>query len=72
MYNKTLFVDSSWLEFFQQEYKEAYFTKLLEDIKKEYQTYLCYPQWEEIFQAVKITPLSKVKVIILGQDQAQD
>ncbi|WP_395473228.1 uracil-DNA glycosylase [Spiroplasma endosymbiont of Nomada rufipes] len=68
MYNKTLFVDSSWLEFFQQEYKEAYFTKLLEDIKKEYQTYLCYPQWEEIFQAFKITPLSKVKVIILGQD----
>ncbi|WJG69231.1 uracil-DNA glycosylase [Spiroplasma ixodetis] len=68
MYSKTLFVDSSWLEFFQQEYKEAYFTKLLEDIKKEYQTYLCYPQWEEIFQAFKITPLSKVKVIILGQD----
>ncbi|BET37462.1 uracil-DNA glycosylase [Spiroplasma ixodetis] len=68
MYNKTLFVDSSWLEFFQQEYKETYFTKLLEDIKKEYQIYLCYPQWEEIFQTFKITPLSKVKVIILGQD----
>lgn len=68
MYNKTLFVDSSWLEFFQQEYKEAYFTQLLEDIKKEYLTYLCYPQWEEMFQAFKITPLSKVKVIILGQD----
>lgn len=68
MSNKTLFVDSSWLNFFQQEYKKAYFSKLLVDIKKEYQTYPCYPQWEEIFQTFKETPLSKVKVVILGQD----
>lgn len=68
MDNKTLLVDSSWLEFFQQEYQKSYFPKLLEDIKKEYQTYLCYPQWEEIFETFKITSLSKVKVVILGQD----
>lgn len=68
MDNKTLLVDSSWLDFFQQEYQKSYFPKLLEDIKKEYQTYLCYPQWEEIFEAFKITSLSKVKVVILGQD----
>lgn len=68
MDNKTLLVDSSWLDFFQQEYQKSYFPKLLEDIKKEYQTYLCYPQWEEIFEAFKITSLSKIKVVILGQD----
>lgn len=68
MDNKTLLVDSSWLNFFQQEYQKKYFPKLLENIKKEYQTYVCYPQWEEIFAAFKITSLSKIKVIILGQD----
>lgn len=68
MDNKTLLVDSSWIEFFQQEYQKSYFPKLLEDIKKEYQAYLCFPQWEEIFEAFKVTSLSKVKVVILGQD----
>lgn len=68
MSNKNLVVDSSWLNFFQNEYKMDYFCQLLANIKKEYQTYTCYPEWEQIFQAFKETPLNKVKVIILGQD----
>lgn len=68
MYNKTLFVDVSWNNFFQNENNQSYFSQLLSNIKREYQTYTCFPQWEEIFNAFKITPLETVKVVILGQD----
>lgn len=68
MYNKTLFVDVSWINFFQNENNQSYFSQLLSNIKREYQTYTCFPQWEEIFNAFKITPLETVKVVILGQD----
>ncbi|WP_308149928.1 uracil-DNA glycosylase [Spiroplasma sp. AdecLV25b] len=68
MYNKTLFVDTSWMKFFQNENNQLYFPKLLKDIKNEYQTYTCFPMWEEIFTAFKLTPLETVKVVILGQD----
>ena len=68
MYDKNLTVDTSWLDFFQSELKKSYFKQVLASIKKEYQTFPCYPQWEEIFQAFKETSLFKVKVIILGQD----
>lgn len=68
MYNKTLFVDTSWLSFFQSENNQLYFPQLLKNIKNEYKTYLCFPQWEEIFTAFKLTPLQTVKVVILGQD----
>lgn len=68
MYNKTLFVDVSWNNFFQNENNQSYFSQLLSNIKREYQIYTCFPQWEEIFNAFKITPLETVKVVILGQD----
>lgn len=68
MLNKTLLVDISWLSFFQNENKQLYFPQLLKNIKKEYELYPCYPQWEAIFYAFKITTMANVKVVILGQD----
>jgi len=68
MDNKVLLVDQSWGSFFQAEQQQPYFQELLENIKKEYQTYPCFPSWEAIFQAFKDTPLPTVKVVILGQD----
>lgn len=63
-----LLVDSSWSEFFIFEQKKAYFQELLKNIKTEYQKYRCFPKWDNIFQAFSLTPLEKVKVVILGQD----
>lgn len=37
-------------------------------LKNEYQSQTIYPQRSDIFAAFKITPLSKVKIVILGQD----
>ena len=36
--------------------------------KKEYQCKTVFPPKEHIFEALKLTPYSKVKVVIVGQD----
>ncbi|MBE4704144.1 uracil-DNA glycosylase [Spiroplasma platyhelix] len=63
-----LLVDSSWSDFFILEQKKPYFQELLVNIKNEYQKYQCFPKWDNIFQVFSLTPLDKVKVVILGQD----
>ena len=48
-------------------YKELY-----SFIKDEYATQVVYPPSDEIFSAFHFTPLSKVKVLVLGQDPYHD
>lgn len=61
-------IDNDWQDFFEKETKKDYYLKLRNFLKNEYSNYTIYPPMEEIFNAFKITPLSKVKVVILGQD----
>lgn len=61
-------IDNDWQDFFERETKKDYYLKLRDFLKNEYNNYTIYPPMEEIFNAFKITPLSKVKVVILGQD----
>lgn len=61
-------INNDWQDFFERETKKDYYLKLRDFLKNEYNNYTVYPPMEEIFNAFKITPLSKVKVIILGQD----
>ena len=42
--------------------------KLFETVNQEYRTRLIFPPAEDIFNAFHLTPLKKVKVVILGQD----
>lgn len=44
------------------------FNKFMNKVKEEYKNYTCYPAYENIFNALKSTPYSKVKIVILGQD----
>lgn len=44
------------------------FKKFIELIDEEYQTKIIYPPRNYIFNALKLTPYSKVKVVIVGQD----
>ncbi len=37
-------------------------------IKEEYKNNTCYPKYEDIFKAFKLTPYENVKVVIIGQD----
>jgi len=61
-------IDNDWLPCLKEEFKKDYYRKLYEFVKKEYSEHVVYPPSEDIFNALHYTPLSKVKVVILGQD----
>lgn len=44
------------------------FTILIEKVNNEYKKHTCYPEYNNIFNALKLTPYNEVKVVILGQD----
>ena len=44
------------------------FHKFMNKVKDEYKNHTCYPAYENIFNALKCTPYSNVKIVILGQD----
>ena len=50
------------------EYKKPYYRELFNFIKEEYSKVVVYPPSEDIFNAMHLTPLSKVKCVIIGQD----
>lgn len=54
--------------FLNNEMKKEYFKTLSDFVDREYENYTCYPSKENIYNALKLTPLDKVKVVILGQD----
>lgn len=61
-------IAKSWSEFFHQIQGEKFCEKLNKFLNKEYQEYTCYPPRELLFNAFKLTPLDKVRVVIVGQD----
>lgn len=61
-------INNDWLDCIQDEFKKPYYKDLYQFVKKEYNTHVIYPPAEDIFNAFHFTPLSKVKVLILGQD----
>ena len=60
--------NNDWGKILLDEFKKPYFknieTKFLESAEKHF----IYPKKKNIFRAFKLTPISKLKVIILGQD----
>ncbi len=58
----------SWIDFINEEKKKEYYKKLKEGLEQEYLNHVCYPEYKNIYAAFKMTPLDKVKVVILGQD----
>ncbi|SFQ06391.1 Uracil-DNA glycosylase [Lachnospiraceae bacterium XBB1006] len=61
-------ITNDWLEVLNQEFKKPYYKELYEYVKEQYNTTQVFPPAEELFNAFHLTPLSKVKVVILGQD----
>lgn len=61
-------IEASWLEKLQQEFDEPYFEQLIQFVKTEYAQGTCYPPGKLIFNAFNLCPLSKVKVVLIGQD----
>lgn len=61
-------IDNDWLEPLSGEFKKPYYKELYQTVIREYETKQVFPEAENIFNAFQFTPLSKVKVVILGQD----
>ena len=61
-------ISNDWLPALSAEFHKDYYKKLFEFVKEEYSTHVIYPDSEDIFNALHLTPLEKVKVLVLGQD----
>ena len=61
-------IGNDWDDALEEEFNKDYFLKIKEFIKEEYKTKTIYPPKKEIFNAFKLCPLNKTKVVILGQD----
>ena len=61
-------ITNDWLPALQEEFKKPYYKELYQFVQKEYSTAVVYPPADDIFNALHLTPLKDVKVVILGQD----
>ena len=61
-------IEKSWLTQLSSEFEKDYMRKLSLFLKEEKKTKTIYPLGSKIFNAFNLTPFSKVKVVILGQD----
>ena len=61
-------INNDWLAPLKPEFGKPYYARLYKTVREEYQKYLIYPPADDIFNAFLYTPLSEVKVVILGQD----
>ena len=61
-------IGNDWDELLAEEFTKDYYLKLREFLKAEYSSRVIYPDMYDIFNALKATPYSKVKAVILGQD----
>lgn len=59
---------ASWREALAEEIRQPYFTELLGFVEEEYRTESVFPPADDIFRALRCTPLEEVKVVIIGQD----
>ena len=59
---------NDWAKALDGEFKKPYYRDLYNFVKEEYAKTTIYPPAEDIFNALHYTPLSEVKVVILGQD----
>ncbi len=61
-------ISNDWLEYIGEEFSKPYYRELYKFILSEYNRTTIYPPKDDLLNAFNYTPLSKVKVVILGQD----
>ena len=61
-------IEESWRQRLQKEFDSAYFEKLTNFVRYEYQHYRVFPPGRLIFNAFNLCPFDKTKVVIIGQD----
>lgn len=61
-------ITNEWLSAIAPEFQKPYYKDLYQFVKKEYSERVIYPPADDIFNAFHYTDLTKVKVLLLGQD----
>lgn len=61
-------ITNDWLRELKPEFSRPYYRELYNKVNEEYRNGTVYPAGGDIFSAFELTPLSEVKVVILGQD----
>ena len=61
-------LNSEWKDVLEAEFSKPYFEKLTHFLEQEYAETIVYPNKQDVFRAFNATPLSKVRVVIIGQD----
>lgn len=61
-------LNNDWDNILKDEWEKTYYKKLHNFLKDEYSSQIIYPDMYDIFNALKYTAFSDVKVVIIGQD----
>jgi uracil-DNA glycosylase len=61
-------IDPTWKKVLKTEFEKPYWEALTKTVKDQYLTTTVYPPAKNIFRALDMCPLDKVKVVIIGQD----
>jgi len=61
-------IGNKWDDILKSEFESEYFIKLNGFLAEEYKNKIIYPKKENIYNALKLTPPDKVRIVILGQD----
>lgn len=64
----TVKIDNSWKKVLETEFNSPYFLSLIDFVKQQYATQVCYPKGSHIFSAFDRCKFNEVKVVIIGQD----
>lgn len=61
-------INKKWDIVLKEDFESPYFEKLGIFVKNEYKHKIIYPEYKDIFNALRYTDYDEVKVVILGQD----
>ena len=64
-------INKGWDIVLKEELQKDYFKKLGVFVRSEYKQKVCFPQYKDIFNALRYTDYDDVQVVILGQDPYQ-
>ena len=65
---KKVEIEESWYSLLENEFNKDYFNKIRTFIRAEYQNKIIFPPSKLVFNAFNLTPVDKIKVVIIGQD----
>ena len=61
-------IGNDWDDLLRDEWDKPYYQKLRKFLREEYSSGTVYPPADDIYNALRLTPYSEVRAVILGQD----